>query len=66
MRIDIACSACGRNRFSFPIEEGDEAIVTCDDCGHVIGTLGSMKEKVERAVLDRISEGKTGGDAGDG
>ena len=66
MRIEIACTACGRNRFSFPIADGDEAIVTCDDCGHVIGTLGSMKDQVERAVLNRISECNKGGDSADG
>ncbi len=53
MRIELSCSACGQNRFSFPEGTGDDAIVTCADCGRPVGTLGQLKERVAETVLNR-------------
>lgn len=53
MRIELACAECGRNRFSFPPEGTDQDIVTCGDCGHEIGTLASLKDRVAKLVLGR-------------
>lgn len=50
MRIDLSCAQCGRNRFAFPESGGDDAMVTCRDCGHQVGTLGDLKRRVEIAV----------------
>ena len=53
MRIDLACDVCRSNRFGFP-EGGDEdAIVTCSDCGSAVGTLRSLREQIERAILSK-------------
>lgn len=53
MRIELSCSACGKNRFSFPGAGGDDALVTCAECGHVVGTLGALKDQVAQAVLSQ-------------
>jgi hypothetical protein len=51
MRIEMSCQDCGNNRFDFP-EGGDDddAHVTCADCGHLVGSMGSLKEAVATAV----------------
>lgn len=51
MRIELSCTACGKNRFSYPAAGGDEAVVTCEECDHVVGTLAELKERVAEAVL---------------
>lgn len=53
MRIELSCTACGKNRFSFPEAGGDAAVVTCEECGHVVGTLGALKEQVAETVLGK-------------
>jgi DNA-directed RNA polymerase subunit RPC12/RpoP len=53
MRVELACSRCGRNRFTFPPEGTDSDVVKCGDCGHEIGTLASLKERVAMMVLDQ-------------
>lgn len=58
MRIDLTCEACGDNRFSFPRDGGDDAVVTCGECGHVVGTIGAMKDEVIQAVLGKVAAGK--------
>lgn len=55
MRIELACAECGRNRFSFPPSGTDSDIVKCEDCGHEIGTLASLKERVALMVLNQAS-----------
>lgn len=55
MRIDPSCAACGKNCFSLTEAGNDNSVVTCEDCGHVIGTMGDLKEKVAAAVLTRAS-----------
>ncbi len=51
MRIELACKVCGKNRFAFPEGGGDEAVVACEDCGHVVGTMGDLKQAVAAAVV---------------
>lgn len=55
MRIDLSCAACGNNRFSLTEANNDNSVVSCHDCGHVIGTMGDLKEKVAAAVLEQAS-----------
>lgn len=53
VRIDLACPACGNNHFSLTEAEEDSTLVQCEDCGHLIGTLGELKQMVADAVLRR-------------
>jgi uncharacterized Zn finger protein len=53
MRIELACNECGKNRFAFP-DGGDDAIVACEDCGHVVGNMGDLKQAVAEAVIAKI------------
>ena len=53
MKIELTCAECGENQFTFPETGGDGAIITCKPCGHVIGTLGEVKDAVAKAVLSR-------------
>lgn len=53
MRIDLACAACGKNRFSLEQAENDACVIHCEDCGHEVGTLGELKQQVALAVLRR-------------
>ena len=53
MRIELACAVCGKNRFAFPEKGGDEAIVACDDCGHVVGNMGELKQAFAEAVMTK-------------
>lgn len=53
MKIELNCSKCGSNRFSFPDTLTDKSIVTCADCGHRIGTLAELKDRVGDQVIKR-------------
>jgi len=53
MRIELACAVCGKNRFAFPEGGGDSAIVACEDCGHVMGSMGELKQAVSDAVITK-------------
>lgn len=65
MRIELSCTACGNNHFSFPEAGGDRALVTCSDCGHEVGTLGQLKEKVAEMVMGEAWLRDTGSDIND-
>lgn len=50
------CAVCGENHFT--ILEGlddDAADVNCSECGHYIGTMGELKQRVAAEVLSRRS-----------
>jgi hypothetical protein len=51
MRIDLACSGCGKNRFALDGEIADATEVHCETCGQPIGTMAELKERVAEAVL---------------
>ena len=54
VRIELACAVCGKNRFSFPEEGGDDSThVSCEDCGHVVGSMGELKQAFAEAVINR-------------
>jgi DNA-directed RNA polymerase subunit RPC12/RpoP len=55
MRIELNCAACGNNHFSLDREMDDRAHVRCRDCGHYIGTLAELKERVAAEVLKHSS-----------
>jgi hypothetical protein len=56
MRIELACAACGENRFDLREDHADDAFVYCAVCGHEIGTLAELKERVATEVLSRSSK----------
>lgn len=56
MRIEISCSACGSNRFSLTEASSDSSVVSCNDCGHEIGTLGDLKQKIADEVMRRAEK----------
>ena len=58
MRIELACAVCGKNRFAFPQDGGDSAIVACEDCGHVVGSMAELKLAVAEAVISRSRKPK--------
>lgn len=51
MRIELNCAECGENRFDLSKAEKDDAIIRCDACGHKIGTLNELKERVAAEVM---------------
>jgi DNA-directed RNA polymerase subunit RPC12/RpoP len=57
MRIDLNCAKCGENRFNLSEGIEGDAMVWCRACGHEIGTLAQLKERVADQVLKRAEEG---------
>jgi uncharacterized Zn finger protein len=53
VRIELTCNVCGKNRFAFPAGGGDDAIVACEECGHVVGSMGDLKQAFAEAVITR-------------
>lgn len=53
LSIDLACAQCGSNRLDIPASAADDSPVVCEECGHVLGSLGDVKSRVEQAVLRR-------------
>jgi len=53
VRIELKCAECGENRFNLNGGMKDDAFVRCDACGHKIGTLAELKERIATEVLKR-------------
>jgi len=53
MRIELNCAQCGENHFSILEGHDDDSVIRCTDCGHLIGTMGQLKERVAAEVLRR-------------
>ena len=51
MRIEVNCSQCGGNRFTLEKAQRDASPIQCADCGHEVGTLGDLKERVAEQVI---------------
>ena len=56
MRIELNCAVCGSNRFSLDRYDEDESKVSCEDCGHEIGTLQELKKRVADEVVSRVTK----------
>jgi uncharacterized Zn finger protein len=56
MRIELNCAECGQNDFTIIRGMADDAIVSCSVCGHKIGTMGELKERVAAEVIKRSAE----------
>lgn len=51
MRVQLSCINCGSNDFRLDEARSDDCTVTCGQCGHVVGTLGELKQRVAEEVL---------------
>ena len=51
MRIELNCAKCGENSFTIIQGMGDDAVVSCSDCGHEIGTMAELKARVAAEVM---------------
>ncbi len=56
MRIELTCESCRQNNFSFPEDGDDDATVVCVECGHVVGSMGALKQAVAEAVIAKSPE----------
>jgi hypothetical protein len=62
MRIELNCAVCGNNHFRLEHAQDDDALISCEDCGHLVGSLGQLKERVTEQVLTSTnSKSKLGG-----
>lgn len=55
MKIEISCAMCGRNRFNLSTAQRGTSIIICEDCGHNLGTLRELEQRVADEVLRRTS-----------
>jgi len=53
MRIELNCAECGQNRFTITPGMEDDSIISCSECGHEIGTMAELKERIAAEVLNR-------------
>jgi uncharacterized Zn finger protein len=51
MRIELKCAACGSNNFELGDADTDNSVITCGECGHVVGTMGELKSKLAEEVI---------------
>jgi uncharacterized Zn finger protein len=51
MRIELNCAACGKNSFNLGRGAEDHSLIRCDACGHEIGTMAELKQRVAAEVL---------------
>ena len=54
MRIELNCAKCGDNSFKILEGMGDDAVIRCADCNHIIGTMAELKERVANEVMKRV------------
>ena len=53
MRIDLKCAVCGGNNFKLDGQLDENAQIKCEDCGHEIGSLAELKERLADEVMKR-------------
>ena len=51
MRIELKCAECGKNSFNLGQGAEDDSVIRCELCGHEIGTMAELKERVAAEVL---------------
>ena len=56
MRIELNCAVCGKNSFNLGRGAEDDSAICCDFCGHEIGTMAELKERVAEEVLKRAAK----------
>ena len=53
MRVELNCAECGDNRFTIIQAINNGTVVHCSKCGHEIGTIDELKERVAAEVMKR-------------
>jgi DNA-directed RNA polymerase subunit RPC12/RpoP len=56
MRIELTCAKCDRNSFNLGHGAEDDSVIRCTFCGHEIGTMAELKERVATEVLKRAAK----------
>jgi uncharacterized Zn finger protein len=56
MNIELTCAKCHRNSFNLGHGAEDDSVIRCNFCGHVIGTMAELKERVAAEVLKRAAQ----------
>jgi uncharacterized Zn finger protein len=51
MRIELTCAECGQNDFRLDKVDDPLALVTCNECGHLVGTLQTLQDRVLEQLL---------------
>lgn len=51
MKIELNCASCGSNNFELGGAQTDDCVITCADCGHEVGTLGELKQRLAEEVI---------------
>lgn len=55
MRIELTCAECHKNSFNLGGGAEDNSIIRCTSCGHEIGTMAELKERVAAEVLKKAA-----------
>jgi DNA-directed RNA polymerase subunit RPC12/RpoP len=56
MRIELKCAECGKNSFNLGRGVEDDSRIRCNFCGHEIGTMAELKQRVAEQVLKLAAE----------
>lgn len=59
MKIELSCSKCGSSHFDYPFELTDDAPISCAQCGHGIGTVAELQQKLVRELAGSKAERST-------
>jgi len=51
MRIELNCAKCGNNSFNLGHGAEDDSDIRCNSCGHKIGSMAELKERLAAEVL---------------
>lgn len=54
MPLDIHCPECGSNNLRLNGAEADDSVIACGECGHVLGTLETLKDEVSDFVIGQM------------
>jgi len=57
MKLELNCSVCGGNRFDFPSALKDDSVISCVDCGHHVGTLTELQDRLISELTSRLAKG---------
>lgn len=52
MRIELNCAECGKNSFNLGRGADDNSVIRCNFCGHEVGTMAELKQRVAAKVLE--------------
>jgi DNA-directed RNA polymerase subunit RPC12/RpoP len=61
MRIELTCAECHKNSFNLGHGVEDDSVIRCTSCGHEIGTMAELKERVAAEVLKRAENERAPG-----